>query len=121
VIAPVINKEWDYQVPLFEDNILNPDRYMFYMTMSANNHAVWKQIYLMILLSLLFIAIIGFVFIYSIRLVIKHKKISAIKSDFINNMTHEFKTPLSSISLAADSIIHPTRKKNTGFCRYYKS
>ncbi|NOQ74309.1 MAG: hypothetical protein GQ574_20030 [Crocinitomix sp.] len=112
-IQPIDNNEWDYQIPLFEDDILNPDRYMLYINMSANNESVWQQIYVMILLSLLFIAIIVFVFIYSIRLVIKHKKISTIKSDFINNMTHEFKTPLASISLAADSIIHPEVRENT--------
>jgi two-component system phosphate regulon sensor histidine kinase PhoR len=112
-IHPDVNKDWDYKIPLFEDDLLHPDRYMLYMNMSANNDSVWQQIFVMILLSLLFIAIIGFVFIYSIRLVIKHKKISAIKSDFINNMTHEFKTPLASISLAADSIIHPKVAQDT--------
>ncbi|MFT5823608.1 MAG: two-component system phosphate regulon sensor histidine kinase PhoR [Crocinitomix sp.] len=113
VIQPIENNEWDYQIPLFEADILNPGRYMLYINMSANNESVWQQIYFMIILSLLFIGIIGFVFIYSIRLVIKHKKISNIKSDFINNMTHEFKTPLASISLAADSIIHPEVREDT--------
>lgn len=112
-IQPNKNAEWDYQIPLFKDDIIHPDRYTLYLNMSNNNESIWQQILIMILLSLVFIAIIVFVFIYSIRLVIKHKTISAIKSDFINNMTHEFKTPLASISLAADSIIHPKVANDT--------
>lgn len=106
-ILPGEEEEWDFTLPLFKNDILHPDRYTLRLNMADNNAVIWKEVMLMISLSLLFIAIIIFVFIYSIRLVIKHKKISEIKSDFINNMTHEFKTPLASISLAADSILHP--------------
>ncbi len=61
---------------------------------------IWKQ-----LLSVLFFTLIVlFCFIYTIQVILKQKKISEMKNDFINNMTHEFKTPIATISLATDSI-----------------
>lgn len=107
IINPKKEQTWDYELSLFKKDIIYPNRYFIRLEMGNMKTFIWKEISVMIVMSLLFIAIITFVFIYSIRLTIKHKKISEIKSDFINNMTHEFKTPLASISLAADSIIHP--------------
>ncbi|UKN03242.1 HAMP domain-containing histidine kinase [Paracrocinitomix mangrovi] len=106
VIYPKNAHTTDYDIPMFTTDVLEPGRYDLQITLNKSD-LIWKEIWPMILLSILFIAIITIVFAYSIRLVIKHKKISQIKSDFINNMTHEFKTPLASISLAADSLIHP--------------
>ena len=108
-IAPKNPSEIDYQIQLFTTDIMNPGRYDLYLKLNSET-AIWSQIWGMIILSLLFIVIITAVFAYSIKLVVKHKKISQIKSDFINNMTHEFKTPLASISLAADSLLHPNTK-----------
>ena len=60
-----------------------------------------------LLLSLLFIFIIIIAFSSSLYQLIRQKKISEIKTDFINNMTHEFKTPIATINLALDSIRNP--------------
>lgn len=61
---------------------------------------IWRQ-----LISVLFFTIIVlFCFIYTIQVILRQKKISEMKTDFINNMTHEFKTPIATISLASDSI-----------------
>ncbi|MDB4202754.1 HAMP domain-containing histidine kinase, partial [Polaribacter sp.] len=58
-------------------------------------------------LSLFFIFIIILAFSSSLYQLMRQKKISAIKTDFINNMTHEFKTPIATINLALDSIKNP--------------
>jgi two-component system phosphate regulon sensor histidine kinase PhoR len=55
----------------------------------------------------------------SIYFILKQKKISEMKSDFINNMTHEFKTPIATISVAADSITNQKIIENPERIRYF--
>lgn len=57
--------------------------------------------------SIIFTLIIVVIFFITARFASKQKKLSRIKSDFINNMTHEFKTPIATISLATDAIKNP--------------
>lgn len=68
---------------------------------------LWQDILPILLLSVLFTGLILFCFSYTIYVILRQRKISEIKTDFINNMTHEFKTPIATISLASDSISSP--------------
>jgi two-component system phosphate regulon sensor histidine kinase PhoR len=63
-----------------------------------------KQIGWMLSLSILGILIIVGCFAYTILTIRKQKKLAEMKNDFINNMTHEFKTPIFSISLASKAL-----------------
>lgn len=60
-----------------------------------------------LLSSVILTGLILFCFVYTINVILTQKKVSLMKTDFINNMTHEFKTPIATISLAADSINNP--------------
>src|SRR5690606_4793604 len=55
----------------------------------------------------------------AISQIYKQRQISQIKSDFINNMTHEFKTPIATINLALDSLKNPKVKDNREFLERY--
>jgi two-component system phosphate regulon sensor histidine kinase PhoR len=65
---------------------------------------VLRSIGWMIVVSIFFTLTIIAAFFLTVRSALRQKKLSEIKGDFINNMTHEFKTPLATISLAVDAL-----------------
>ncbi|OUR95090.1 two-component sensor histidine kinase [Flavobacteriales bacterium 34_180_T64] len=93
-------------IGIFFDNN-NESKYKLYIDFPERKKFLLSSIYEMLLLSILFTSIIIIAYSSAIYQLIKQRKISQIKTDFINNMTHEFKTPIATINLALDSIKNP--------------
>lgn len=106
----VIEKTGHYHKKLLEEgyafNIFPRDLFMtpeYIMIYFPNkNLYLYTQNWELIVMSLILIVIIAFSFIYTITTIFRQKKLSEMKNDFINNMTHEFKTPISTISLTCE-------------------
>lgn len=95
-----------YLVRLFPDNIVRQELLISVIFPEKTNFVLGQMIWILggsMVFSLFILA----TFALSLYLIIRQKKISEMKSDFINNMTHEFKTPIATISLAADTITNP--------------
>ncbi len=83
------------------------------------NNYIISQMGWMVVASIIFTCIIISAFALTIRTMFRQKKLSEVKSDFINNMTHEFKTPLATISLAVDALNNERVICNEEKIRYY--
>jgi two-component system phosphate regulon sensor histidine kinase PhoR len=100
------SKTKKYEALLFPNDLVpKKDKIIVYFP-ERQDH-LFKSLSVLLPASLIFSLIIIVAFTISIMMVLKQKKLSDIKTDFINNMTHEFKTPIATISLAADTIINP--------------
>jgi two-component system phosphate regulon sensor histidine kinase PhoR len=96
----------NYKIRLFPDNMFNRDIVLSVVFPEKANYVLGSMAWVLggsMLFSLFIFSTFGF----SLWFILRQKKISEMKSDFINNMTHEFKTPIATISLAADTIINP--------------
>jgi len=100
------NLESPYRISLFPNDIFQKPNFLLLDFPNQQKH-LFGSIFFLLLGSIIFTLIIIITFSVTILVILKQKKISEIKSDFINNMTHEFKTPIATISLAADSINNP--------------
>ncbi len=95
-----------YKVQLFPDNIIRQNIMLSIVFPKRTNYVLGSMSFILGA-SLLFSFIILATFALSVYFILRQKKISEMKSDFLNNMTHEFKTPIATISLAADTITNP--------------
>jgi len=92
-----------YRILLFrDDDPIKPDYLCVYFPDQSNSFL--KSTSFLIIPSLTLTLIIIVIFIVTLQIILRQKKISQIKNDFINNMTHELKTPISTISLASQML-----------------
>lgn len=108
------------QARLFPGDILGKENFLMVHFPNKNAY-ILRQIWLPVLSSLFFIGIVIFCFVYAIKVIIRQKNLSDIKNDFINNMTHEFKTPIATVSLAVEALQDPDLMNQESFRKRYIS
>jgi len=80
---------------------------------------VWRYLTWMVAGAFLFTAIVIAAFYLTVRTMLVQRRLSLIKSDFINNMTHELKTPLATISLAVDAVRNEKVQRDAEKLQYF--
>jgi len=105
----VINSK--YRTPLFNKGIFNHG-YRLHLDFPNERNQLLLAMWPMLLSSSFLMLLIIVVFAFTIYTIIKQKKLSIIKNDFIGNMTHELKTPISTISLACEALSNDSMVSN---------
>jgi two-component system, OmpR family, phosphate regulon sensor histidine kinase PhoR len=99
-------KNQTYSIPIFVDSDGN-NKYQLLVSFPYKTRYLFSELMAISILSIIFTLIIVITYVSAINQLIKQRLISEIKTDFINNMTHEFKTPIATINLALDAIKNP--------------
>ncbi|HEY0047125.1 MAG TPA: HAMP domain-containing sensor histidine kinase [Flavobacterium sp.] len=112
------DKSTTYSNPLFTDTE-GKSKYQLLVSFPQKKKFLFSELVGITVLSIVFTLIIIIAYTSALNQLIKQRQISEIKTDFINNMTHEFKTPIATINLALDAIRNPKiiddREKTTRY------
>lgn len=95
-----------YKFPLFSKDVIR-DPGMLYIYFPSKNSLIVDNIFATLVSSAGLLLVLIFIFAYTIYAIIRQKKLSEMKTDFINNMTHEFKTPVATIMIASEALKDP--------------
>ncbi|MDA3929456.1 MAG: HAMP domain-containing sensor histidine kinase [Prolixibacteraceae bacterium] len=98
------NRKNEHQTPLFSNDLgsQKPNYLKVYFPRGQKNFLMGTSA--MVLPTMVLVLLIIGIFTYTIVIILRQKKLSIVKNDFINNMTHELKTPISTISLASQML-----------------
>jgi two-component system phosphate regulon sensor histidine kinase PhoR len=88
---------------LYPQNILD-EKISLYVRFPSENSFVFREMGAMLIVNIGLVLLIVVAFSFMFKTIITQKKLSEMKNDFISNMTHEFKTPISTISLACEAL-----------------
>lgn len=107
-----------HKVNLSPGNVFSQPKFLSIFFPNQNKYLL-RTMWLLLTISAMFILVIIFSFSFTVSTIIRQKKVSEIKNDFINNMTHELKTPISTISLACQALGDPDIKSKEGIVDNY--
>jgi len=103
-ILPIADNAYEHS--LFSNDLIR-DPGMLYISFPNKNSAILENLFATMASSVALLLVLIFIFAYTIYAIIKQKKLSEMKTDFINNMTHEFKTPVATIMIASEALKDP--------------
>ncbi|MFM6954556.1 MAG: sensor histidine kinase [Sphingobacteriaceae bacterium] len=92
-----------YKTQLFPKEMIRESGWLLVSFPNKSNYILAKMTWIMALSVGLLLILLGS-FGYTLQLILRQKKISEMKTDFINNMTHEFKTPVATIMIASEAL-----------------
>jgi two-component system phosphate regulon sensor histidine kinase PhoR len=96
-----------FQHTIFSNDVVIRDPGMLYVSFPNKNSLIFSNMFANLASSAGLLLVLIFIFTYTIYTIIKQKKLSEMKTDFINNMTHEFKTPVATIMIASEALKDP--------------
>jgi two-component system phosphate regulon sensor histidine kinase PhoR len=114
--AVLEEKQNVYSIPIFKKS--GSEGQLLFLVEQRTNY-ILRSIGLNVFAALFLTSVLLSTFAYTLYAIFRQKKLAQIKADLINNMTHEFKTPVATISLAIDSMLHPNVKKNETELDYF--
>ncbi|MFI5140365.1 MAG: sensor histidine kinase, partial [Sphingobacteriales bacterium] len=100
---PVFNNITFYQTPIFSKDVIN-DPGLIRLAFPQKNTLILNRMTATMATTGGLLLVLVFCFGYTIFSILRQKKVSEMKNDFINNMTHEFKTPVSTIMIASEAL-----------------
>ncbi len=100
-----------YRVQLFPKEMLREAGWLM-ISFPDKNKYILSNMSLILTLSGGLLLVLLFAFGYTLQMILQQKKISEMKTDFINNMTHEFKTPVATIMIASEALKDSEVKKD---------
>lgn len=112
-------KESPYRYNFCPSGIMSPNEYFIILQFPISAIFLQKNINIFFFMSTILILIIFLLFLLSIRTIKNQRELDEMKTDFINNMTHEIKTPISTISLACEILQDKTISESEGTRKQY--